>query len=145
MDGSDFVAGLANCIVNGYYGILNRGSLKETRTALEFDGKNLDVGDKVDNALAFLRPDHVDRILDQVLEFFPNEHRNYTDYLEVDRCVERVFFFLNVWKFGRLSVLYRDNLGTIYCDEFDNLELKKHANVYHQDHMAMLKAPCTIW
>ena len=76
-----------------------------------------------------------------MLEFFPDEHRNYTDYLDVDRCVERVFFFLNVWKFGRLSVLYRDNLGTIYCDEFDNEELKKNANKYHSDHMAMLQAP----
>jgi hypothetical protein len=141
VEGSDFVAGLATCIVNGYYGILNRGALKETRTALEFDGKNLDVGDKLDNSLAFLRPDHVDRILDHVLEFFPDEHRNYTDFLEVDRRVERVFFFLNVWKFGRLSVLYRDNLGTIYCDEFDNDELKKKANTYHLDHMALLKAP----
>ena len=140
VEGVDFLIGLANCIVNGYYGILNRGSLKETRTALEFDGKNLDVGDKVDNALAFIRPDHVDRILDHVLAFFPHEHRNYTDFLEVDRRVERIFVFLNVWKFGRLSVLYRDNLGTIYCDEFDNEDMKKQASAFHADHIAMLKA-----
>ena len=140
VDGSSFLSGLANCIVNGYYGILNRGSLKESRTVLEFDGRHMDMGDKLDNSLAFVRPDNVDRILDRVLEFFPYVYHDYMDFLRVERKVEKIFLFLNLWKFGSLSILYRDTLGTWYCDEFDNPKIKKKAGALHNDHMALLKA-----
>ncbi|MCZ6628045.1 MAG: hypothetical protein O7E56_07430 [SAR324 cluster bacterium] len=140
LEGTGFLMGLASCIVNGYYGIIKKGTLKESRTALELDRKSLKLGDRLDEETAFLQPDLIDRMVDQILEFFPYEYHNYMDYLRVPRRVARVFVFLNIWKFGRLSILYRDNLSTWYCDEFDHPEMKKNAQVYRGEYKAMVTA-----
>jgi hypothetical protein len=120
-----FLGGLAHCIINAYYGVMNAGTLKERQTALEFDGARLDMGNEVHNTLAFLRPDQVDRILRRVMDHFPSRQYNYLDVTRTERRITEVLVFLNLWQFGRLSVLYRDNLRAVYCQEFDHPELLK--------------------
>jgi hypothetical protein len=118
-----FLSGLAHCIVNGYYGVLNRGTLKERRTALELDGKHLDLGHPVHNTLGFIRPDMVDRILGRVQEFFTHPTYDYTDMVRKERKTIEVFAFLNLWKFGSLALLSQNDVGTWYCREFDLPEI----------------------
>ena len=137
---SGFLKGLAECIINGYYGIINRGALNETRTQLEFNREHMDLGGSLDNKLAFVRPDHVDRIMNRILDFFPNEPHHYLDFFRVDRRVRKVFVFLNLWKYGRLSILYRDTLNVMYCDEFDHPELERQAPKLRADPNALLSA-----
>lgn len=140
VEGTGFLHGLATCIVNGYYGIVNKGTLKETRTALEFDPKHMDLGDARNNTLAFLRPDFVDRLLDRILAFFPHEPYHYMDFIREDRRVKKVFVFYNLWHYGRLSLLYRDNLNTWCCEEFDHPEIEEQAEKLKTDQDGLLRA-----
>ena len=140
VEGTGFLHGLATCIVNGYYGIVNQGTLRETRTALEFDAKHMDLGNALHNALAFIRPDFVDRLLDRILAFFPYQHYHYADFIHQDRRVQKVFVFYNLWRFGRLSLLYRDNLNTWCCEEFDHAEVEAQGEFLRQNQDALLGA-----
>ncbi|MEE8176921.1 MAG: hypothetical protein V3T65_02900, partial [Acidobacteriota bacterium] len=103
-----FLGGLAHCILNGYYGTLNKGTLNERRTTLEFDATALDMGHPVHNTLAFIRPDQVERVIARVNEVFSYQPYHYLDCVRLERKVSEVFVFLNLLMFGRLSVLYRD-------------------------------------
>ncbi len=125
---SAFLAGLADCVLNGYYGVLNQGTLKETRTVVEFDAKYMDLGNRTDNTLAYVRPDNVHRILTQIIEFFPYRKYHYMDCVQKKREVVEVMLFLNLCRFGRLSALYRDNLLTWYCDEWEHPDLFARAH-----------------
>jgi hypothetical protein len=135
-----FLSGLAHCIINGYYGIVNKGTLKETLTVLEFDPKAMDLGNRVDNTMAFVRPDQVQRILFQILDFFPYQPYHYMDCVRLKRAVTEVLVFVNLLKFGRISILYRDNLRTWYCDEFDHAEVFKLAQRLRASPREMLMA-----
>jgi len=128
MENVSFVRGLANAVVNGYYGVLNEGTLKESRTDVEFDAKFMDLGNRTDNNMAFIRPDMVHRVVSQIMEFFPYQPYHYLDCIRLKRKITEVFLLLNMTKYGRLSLLYRDNLRTWYVDEFD------HADVFSQAH-----------
>jgi hypothetical protein len=132
IENTGFLAGLAHCIINGYYGIVNKGTLKESLTVLEFDPKAMDLGNRVDNQMAFVRPDQVQRILYQVLDFFPYQPYHYMDCIRLKRQVSEVLVFLSLLKYGRLSVLYRDNLRTWYCDEFEHPDVFRLAQRLHQ-------------
>ena len=125
---SGFLAGLADCVLNGYYGVLNQGTLKETRTAVEFDAKSMDLGNRTDNALAYLRPDTLHRILTVLMEFFPYQPYHYLDVIRKKREITEVLVFLNLFKIGRLAILSRDNLRRWYCDEFDHPEMFQNAH-----------------
>jgi hypothetical protein len=125
---SGFLAGLADCVLNGYYGVVNQGTLKETRTVIEFDAKFMDLGNRTDNSLAFVRPDTVDRLLNRIIEMFPYRTYHYMDCIQKKREVVEVMLFLNLCKFGRLSALYRDNLLTWYCDEWEHPDLYARAH-----------------
>lgn len=140
LEKSGFLSGLAYCIVNGYYGILNKGTLKERKTALEFHARHMDLGNRVHNTLAFLRPDMVDRILVRIQEFFTPQKASYIDHITKPRRVVEVFIFLNLWRFGLLSLLYQDNLGTWYCEEMDHPELFQKAQFYSSQPEPLLSA-----
>lgn len=135
-----FLRGLAECILNGYYGILNRGTLKESRTAVEFDRAHMDPGIHQDKQVAFLRPDHIDGIMERILDFFPKEPHHYMDFFRKDRRLTRVMVFLNLWRFGRLSILARDNLNVFFCEEFDHPELEEDIAGLHKNPDGLLNA-----
>ena len=125
---SSFMGGLADLFVNGYYGIINQGTLKESRTAIEFDAKAMDLGNRIDNTFAFVRPDTLHRIMDNILKLFPYQPYHYLDCIRKRRQISEAYIFLNLLKYGRISILYRDNLRTWYCDEYDHPDLFKLAN-----------------
>ena len=120
LDKSAFLAGIAHCVLNGYLGVVDKGTLRERRTALEFDGKHMDMGHNVDNTLAFVRPDIVQRIVERIGTFFPPQHPDYMDFITKPRRITGVMAFLNLWHYGHLALLYRDNLDTWYCDEIEH-------------------------
>jgi hypothetical protein len=122
-----FLEGLADCVFNGYYGVLNPGTLRETRTVVEFDAKSMDLGSRVDNTLAFLRPDDVHHIVNGIGTLFKYRPYHYMDCIAKKREVREVFLFLNMMKLGRLSVLYRDNLLAWYCEEWEHPEVFNRA------------------
>jgi hypothetical protein len=126
--------------VNGYYGVMNQGTLKETATAIEFDSKAMDLGNRIDNTMAFLRPDNVHRVLAKIIEFFPYRPYHYMDCIQQKREIVDLLLFLNASKFGRLSLLYRDNLQTWYLDEIDHADLFANAPNFNQSPRAMFTA-----
>ncbi|MBF0349993.1 MAG: hypothetical protein HQM11_03125 [SAR324 cluster bacterium] len=123
-----FTYGLADTILNSYYGYVNKGSLKEQKTVLEFDSSNMKYGDPTDQRLAYVRPDNVARLADKITEFFYYRTYHYMDSVSVPKHYLEVFFLLHFMRFGRLSILYRDNLTNWYLDEFDIKDLKIMAN-----------------
>lgn len=137
---SGFLAGVAHCIVNGYLGVVDKGTLRERRTALEFEGKHMDLGHNVDNTLAFVRPDMLQRIVAGIEEFFPYLWVDYTDFINKPRRITAVMAFLNLWHFGTLGLLYRDNLNTWYCDEIDHPQVFQQAKSLSASPAAMLSA-----
>ena len=118
-----FLVGLADIVMNGYYGVTDEGKLKETRTVLEFDAKSMDLGNRTDNNLAFVRPDILHRLINQIYQFFPYQPYHYMDCVTKPRKVTDVLVLLNLTKYGRLSFLYRDNLRTWYVDEFEHKDV----------------------
>ncbi|MCZ6842869.1 MAG: PilZ domain-containing protein [SAR324 cluster bacterium] len=140
-DGPSFLGGLAHCIINGYYGTVDKGTLNERRTVLEFDAKAIRMGHEAHDTLAFVRPDQVERIMERVNEVFPYRPYHYLDCIRLERVVNEVFVFLNLLIFGRLSILYRDNLQTWRCDEFDHTEMLEHYKQLSASPSAMMTAP----
>ncbi|MCP4752044.1 MAG: hypothetical protein GY866_14205 [Proteobacteria bacterium] len=114
-----FLNGLVYCVINGYYGIFNKGMLNETKTEIEYDRKHTNLGSKYDNHLAFVRPDQIDRIMKQMVDLFSDSYVSYLDCIHTERTIKEVMIFLNLLKYGRLTLLTRDNLKTIYVDQFD--------------------------
>ena len=141
LEHQSFMHGLAHCILNGYYGVMNKGTLKEFLTALEFDGARLDVGNPIHNTMAFLRPDQVSRILHAINDHFKYQSYDYLDVVRAERRMTEVMIFLNVWNFGRVSILSRDNLRSWYVHEYDHLELLKDSKAFHRSAEKMLGYP----
>ena len=133
-----FLKGLVYCVINGYYGIFNRGQLNQTMTAVEYDRRHVNLGSKRDSDLAFVRPDQIERVMKSILAVFPDRKVNYLDCISKERSINEVMVFLNLLKFGQLSILYRDNLNTYYVDQFDIKSFQKKANTYIADYQKML-------
>jgi hypothetical protein len=121
-------------------GVVDGGTLRERRTELEFDAKFMNMGQNLDNTLAFVRPDMLQRIVKRIEEFFPYLATNYTDFIDKPRRVTGVMAFLNVWRFGTLGLMYRDNLNTWYCDEIDHPIVVQQAKTLSAAPAAMLSA-----
>jgi hypothetical protein len=140
LEKSAFLTGVAHCVRNGYLGVVDGGTLRERRTELEFDAKFMNMGQNLDNTLAFVRPDMLQRIVKRIEEFFPYLATNYTDFIDKPRRVTGVMAFLNVWRFGTLGLMYRDNLNTWYCDEIDHPIVVQQAKTLSAAPAAMLSA-----
>lgn len=140
LDKSKFLGGLAECVLNGYYGIMNKGTLKETATIIEFDAKKMDLGNRIDNTYAFVRPDNITSIINKMIETFESKPYDYMDCINKKREVGELILFMNLCKFGRITFLYRDNLQTWYCDEVDHPELFSNAQSLQQSPKALFTA-----
>ncbi len=135
-----FLKGLVYCVINGYYGVFNKGMLNETKTEVEYDRKHTDLGSKFDNQLGFIRPDQIERIMKQINLLFTRKKISYLDCIQTERTISEVMIFLNLQKYGRISVLYRDNLDAIYVDQFEIPKFSEHVDTYIGDYQKMLKA-----
>ena len=134
IDDVPFLFGLAYCIFNGYYGILNRGTLKEKQTSLEFDGKHMNLGSNIDNSFAYVHPGQVDAIMNKIIEFFPYKKVDHRDCLKEGTKITELLVFLNLIKFGRLSFLFRNNLGSIYSFDHDHPQLHTQAEKLNKNY-----------
>ncbi|NIP71678.1 MAG: hypothetical protein GWO16_00970, partial [Gammaproteobacteria bacterium] len=137
---SGFASGLAHCIVNGYYGVLDKGTPEERMTEIELDDKRLDQGNNIHNELAFVKTEQLNRLMQRISGAFPYQPYNYMDILKKERTITGVFVMLNLWRFGQVSVIYRDNLSTWYFDEFEVPALFEHALELTKDMMRLLRA-----
>ncbi|MBT4286601.1 MAG: hypothetical protein HOD92_04630 [Deltaproteobacteria bacterium] len=141
IEGVPFLYGLAHCIFNGYYGILNKGTLKEKQTSLEFDGKHMNLGNKIDNTLAFVHPGQVESMMSRIVEFFPYKKVDHRECLKEGTKVTELFLFLNLIQFGKISFLFRNNLGTVYCVEKEHPDLAKIAGSLLKNYRKMYQSP----
>jgi hypothetical protein len=127
-----FLHGIAHCILNGYYGVLNRGTLKESRTVLEYSVGHTEVGKRSADQYAFIRPDIVDRLVDSIDRAFPPQEYDFRDCIFKEKEITNVFICLNLLEYGRVSFMYRDNLKNWYVDEVDHRPVEKAAQELFQ-------------
>jgi len=138
IQGENFLLCLATCLLNGYYGITHKGSLKESRTIMEFDARHLDLGSDLSNKYAAIRTDQLERLATRFMDFLKNEPTHYTDFILKTRQVNRVFLTLNLWRYGQLGILSHDNLNTWYCDEVMIPEIVEKASSLMEDSEKLL-------
>lgn len=112
--GTGFLYGLVYCVVNRYYGIFDKNTLKETRTAIEYDRKFSNIGSGLDNKYAYVRPNQIDHIMELVSDLMHPIKLSYLDCIHKEKEVISVIVFFNLLKCGNISILYRDNLDTLY-------------------------------
>ena len=135
-----FLTGLAHCIVNGYYGVIGKDTGNEQHTRFEVDLAKVEMGNNIHNELARLDTDDINQLADCIVNHFPYVYVNYADIIRVERQVREVFVCLNLFRFGQLSVLYRDNINTWFCDEFDLKEVFTEAERLSKNMDALLQA-----
>ncbi len=136
-----FLRGLAHCILNGYYGLLRAGTLRETKTKVEVDIGASDLGNMIDNHWSIVDSDTATRLADRIVSFFPYRKTHYMDCIRMERQVQEVYFFMNLFKFGRLSILYRDNLQSWFVDEYDHPDFVLNAQEFYDRHYSLLQHP----
>ena len=127
-----FMHGIAHCILNGYYGVINKGTLRETRTHLEYAVAHTEIGKVSADRYAFIRPDIVDRLVDRIDKAFPPQEYDFRDCIYKDKEITNVFICLNLLEYGRASFMYRDNLKNWYVDEVDHPPVEKAAMELYQ-------------
>ncbi len=135
-----FLHGIAHCILNGYYGVLNKGTLKESRTVLEFSVAHTELGKRSADQFAFIRPDIVDRLVDNIDQAFPAQEYDFRDCIYKDKEVTNVFICLNLLEYGRVSFMYRDNLKNWCVDEVDHPKVEKAAQELHGKQELVLRS-----
>ena len=129
--GMSFINGLAHCILNGYYGLLQKGSLEEAKTLWQISMGDVDLGNAVDNHWSLIDSEIVRRLADQIVGLFPYRKSSYLDCVELETKTREIFFFLNLLKFGQLSILYRDNMQVWRTDEFEHSSIVIHAQDFY--------------
>jgi hypothetical protein len=115
----NFFMGLAHCILNGYVGTYRDDSGSEQRTVFEVDRQRVLQGNPIDDELAWLSAEQVERLVQRVAASFPYQSVDYRNVLKPERKVTGVFICLNLFRFGRVSILYRNNVNAWYCEEAD--------------------------
>ncbi|MGK0291502.1 MAG: hypothetical protein ACI86H_002970 [bacterium] len=139
-DHESFLHGITHCILNGYYGVLNKGTLKETKTAIEFKVGSMDLGSKVDNEYAYVRPDNVIRIVDNINAAFPYQEYDYRDVLKAENKIVNVYIFVNLLTYGSVSILYRDSLRNWHVDLFEHPQVGKRATEFYKERKRIMIA-----
>ena len=137
---TDFLYGLTYCVINGYYGIFSTGTLKESKTAVEYDRKYANLDTKVDNHLAFVRPDQIERIMQKIIQLNAPIKVGYLDCINKKRKIISVMIFLNLLKYGRITLLTRDNLDTLYVDNFEVPGMVKQSEQLRVSYQKLFKA-----
>lgn len=136
-----FLHGIAHCILNGYYGVLNKGTLRESRTHLEYSVGHTEVGKASADKWAYIRPDIVDRLVDGIDRAFPPQEYDFRDCIYKEKEIVNVFICLNLLEYGRVSFMYRDNLKTWYVDEIDHPEIEARAQEMYQNIDTFFECP----
>ncbi len=131
-DHKSFLHGIAHCIMNGYYGVYNKGTLRENRTSVEFDVTGMKLEKKSAETYCYVTPDMAVRLFEKITNFFPPQTYDYRDCITKPRELVDMFLCLNLLEFGRVSILYRDNHKLWWVDDFDNPSLEAQADKLYQ-------------
>ncbi len=126
-----FLKGLAYCIVNGYYGVVYSGSLKESVTKFEINLGSINLPDMIDNNWSRIDSDVAERLVQSISDFFPYRKIHYMDCIKGNYQITNIFFCLNLFKFGRISMLYRDSLQRWSIEEYDHENIAMNAQEYY--------------
>lgn len=140
-ENKSFLHGIAHCIQNGYYGVTKKGTLLESRTHMEFAVGKMKVGKFSADKYAYIRPDNVVRLTDKIDQAFPPQNYDYRDCIDKDKEITNIFICLNLLEYGRVSILYRDNMKTWYVDLFEHTEIEQRASEYYDDLEKLLSSP----
>ena len=140
LEHKSFLHGIAHCMMNDYYGVLNKGTLLESRTHLEFSLGQMAFGSRAAKQFAYVRPDIVVRLVDRINIAFPPQEIDFRDCIKKEREVADIFILLNLFNCGRLSFLYRDVLKTWYVDECDHPELEQYAQECYEEENRLLQS-----
>jgi hypothetical protein len=143
-DSQSFLYGIAHCMLNDYYGVVNRGTLLESRTHLEFSVAHMSLGNRFADKWAYVRPDIVIRLFEGIQDAFPPQDYDFRDCIYKAREISNVFICCNLLGCGRISIMYRSNLKTWYVDEFDHPELEKQAEACYENLELLLNSPVII-
>ena len=138
-DHKSFLHGIGHCLLNGYYGVLNKGTLMESRTHVEFSVGSMSFGKRSADSYAYIRPDIVVRLVDFIDQSFPPQDYDFRDCINKRKEITNIFICINLLEFGRLSIIYRDNLKSWYVDEFDHPQVEKKADAYYDNGEMLLK------
>jgi len=132
IDGVSFLMGLAHCIFNGYYGVLNKGTLKESYTSFELSGTHMNLGNEVDNDYGYVQPGQIETVMHRILKLFAAQKIDYRACLMEKQRVNELFVFFNLQGCGKLSFLLRNNLGNVMVREVELKEFHENAKEYHE-------------
>ncbi|MBU3918062.1 hypothetical protein KKA14_21240, partial [bacterium] len=134
-----FIHGLTHCVLNGYYGVANKGTFKETQTKIEFTISKIDLGSMASNKWAFIRPENVVEIIRLIDEAFTYQEYDFRDCIKKETEIVDVFFFLNLLKYGQLSIVYRNSLRHWYVDNFHSRDIEKRASSFYANYESLFK------
>jgi len=132
IDRVSFLKGLAHCIFNGYYGVLNKGTLKESYTSFELSATHMNLGDEADNDFGYVQPGQIEAVMHRIIKLFAPEKIDYRACLQEKERVKELYVFLNLQGCGKLSFLYRNNLGNVMIKELQLEEFHQNAKAYHE-------------
>lgn len=143
-ESKSFLYGIAHCMLNDYYGVVNRGTLLESRTHLEFSVAHMSLGNRFADKYAYVRPDIVIRLFENIQDAFPPQEYDFRDCIYKEHEITNIFICFNLLGCGRISIMYRSNLKTWYVDEFDHPEVECKAADFYNDAELLLKSPFII-
>lgn len=133
-----FLHGIAHCLLNGYYGVLNKGTLRETRTHLEYAVAHTEIGKRSADKYAYIRPDIVERLVDNIDRTFPPQEYDFRDCIYKEKEITNIFICLNLLEYGRVSFMYRDNLKNWYVDDINHPDVERAAeDLYHKQELIL--------
>ncbi|MDH5752235.1 MAG: hypothetical protein OEZ59_07435, partial [Deltaproteobacteria bacterium] len=138
LEKAEFLKGLAHCILNGYFGLVKKGTPEERPTDLVLDLTKVDQQQNVHNDFAFLTQNQIRDITRRIAGFFSYQPYNFVDIIYKPRRITGLYVFLNLWRYGRLSALYRDNMNVWYCEEWDLKEMFLEATEISKDMRKLL-------
>jgi len=128
----DFLHGVTHCLMNGYYGVFSKGTLFERHTQVELAASNMDLGKRSANQYCYITPDLVERLIERITRSFPPQDYDYRDCIYKERVITEVMVCLNLLAYGRVSVLYRDNLKVWAVEFFDHPEVESGSDGFFE-------------
>jgi hypothetical protein len=143
-DNKSFLYGIAHCMLNDYYGVVNKGTLLESRTHLEFSVAHMSLGNRLADKYAYVRPDIIIRLFESIQDAFPPQDYDFRDCIYKEHEITDIFICFNLLGCGRVSIVYRSNLKTWYVDEFDHSQVERKAAECYDDAELLLKSPQII-
>jgi hypothetical protein len=83
----------------------------------------------------------VSNLVKRINGAFVAQEYDFRDILRQEKKITEVYFFLNLLKFGQISILYRNNLTHWFLDNYFSKEIHNDGFRLYEDYRSMLKSP----